>query len=94
MVGQSGFRRGDQVAYIPLHAGGDIEHPDVELGFVMDQSVDPDAVFVRYWRAGRPGSLRTVANSELTPVDCLRRHISVHQEFVAAAIHDILLERA
>lgn len=40
------FKRGDQVAYIPDHAYGDIEHPDVEFGFVT--SVVFGAVFVRY----------------------------------------------
>jgi hypothetical protein len=75
------FQPGDQVAYIPHHAAGDIQHPDVEFGFVTSPSQRGD-YFCRYWRKGQPGTLRTVANSECTPVDCMVKHDSVDQSSV------------
>jgi len=66
-----------QIAYIPMHASGNLHHPDVEFGFVT--SICGDAAFCRYWRKGKPGVLRTVANSELTPLDMLVEHVSVAQ---------------
>jgi len=78
------FNRGEQIAYVPRHAQiqhGDEgwtwqdSHPDIEFGFVTSQR--GDTVFCRYWRKGQPGTLRTVANSEGTPEDCLVRYRSV-----------------
>ena len=37
---------GDRVAYIPLHAGGDLSHPDVEMGYIT--SIGMFYVFVRF----------------------------------------------
>ena len=71
------IQRGTQIAYIPMHAEGDIEHPDVEFGFVT--SVRGSTAFCRYWRRGSVGELRTVANSECTPMDSLVEHRSVMQ---------------
>lgn len=42
----SDFTPGTPVAYIPLHANGDIEHPDVEYGIVS--SSNEKYVFVKY----------------------------------------------
>lgn len=73
------FKRGDQVAYIPNHANGNIDHPDVEFGFIV--SVRPDnAAFVRYWSKRNPSELRTKANSEATPVANLVHHQAKPQE--------------
>ncbi len=69
----------DQVAYIPHHAQGDITHKDVEFGFVSSDLGDLEhpTVFVRYWRKGQNGiALRTTANSEATPRECLVKHKS------------------
>lgn len=77
------FRPGEQIAYIPLHADGDIEHPDVEFGFVTSQR--GDTVFCRYWR-GDLLDLRTKANSEGTPVEMVVRHEIVPQMRVESAI--------
>lgn len=72
------FERGEQIAYIPLHANGELSHPDVEYGFVTSQK--GDTVWCRYWRKDEVGMmLRTLANSEGTPVDSLVRHVSVRQ---------------
>ena len=43
------FGTGDPVAYIPMHAHGEIEHPDVEVGIVS--SVTDKMVFVKYFPA-------------------------------------------
>jgi len=77
------FRKGDQVAYVPRHAQipaeghweWDPKHPYVEFGFVVRQR--GQTVFCRFWWQGRPGELRTAANSEGTPASCLVRHESV-----------------
>ena len=87
------FQRGDQIAYIPWHAGGDIAHPDVEFGFVMGPA-GLDSYFCRYWRRGEPGVLRTVANSESTPADMLAPHYSVPQVQVDGLVTAILAEYA
>lgn len=78
------FEPGTQIAYIPTHADGDINHPDVEFGFVVS-SRENDS-FCRYWRKGEPGKLRTMANSELTPNTLLVEHRSVDQVNVDAWI--------
>ena len=84
------FEPGTQIAYIPTHAAGKLNHPDTELGFVMLLSSDPTAVFCRYWRKNHIGQLRTVANSELTPVDRLVKYNSVPQRIVERTIKMIL----
>ncbi len=71
------FKRGEQIAYIPTHAKNDLSHRDVEFGFVT--SVRDGTIFCRYWcKDGK--ELRTVANSEATPADMLRRMDSRPQE--------------
>lgn len=79
------FKNGEQIAYVPLHADGDLNHPDVEFGFVMGPAGE-DAYFCRYWRKSELGVLRTVANSESTPADMLVSVWSVPQATVEAAI--------
>lgn len=59
------MKPGTQIAYIPTHANDDLEHPDVEFGFVTSER--GDSHFCRYWIKGQPGKLRTVSCSELTP---------------------------
>jgi len=75
------FKPKDQIAYIPLHAEGDIKHPDVEFGFVTSISKSGD-VFVRYWSKFTPGELRTKANSECTPIGMLVHHKSVSDRLI------------
>ena len=87
----SELSRGTQIAYVPTHAGGDLEHPDVEFGFVMNKPGHV-GVFCRYWRKTHLGELRTVANSELTPLDCIVKHVSVSQQIVDDTIVRILEE--
>jgi len=80
----SKFRERDQIAYIPTHADGDINHPDVEFGFVTSTNKNADAVFCRYWHKEIRllGTLRTTANSELTPAETLVHHVSIAQSIV------------
>ena len=74
---------GTQIAYIPLHANGDITHPDVEFGFVTAQSEVNSTHFCRYWRRLREGvELRTMANSESTPDSHLVEYQSIAQDIV------------
>jgi len=82
MAKRKKFEPRDQIAYIPLHASGDIKHPDVELGFVT--SVRDDTAFCRYWSKWEQGELRTKANSEGTPIAQLVYHVSTSQEIVDA----------
>lgn len=56
------IQRGTQIAYIPGHADGNINHPDVEFGFVT--SVKEDMAFCRFWSKTDRNQLRTLANSE------------------------------
>lgn len=83
---------GTQIAYIPLHACGDINHKDVQFGFVTKQV--EGGHFCRYWLSGKEGlDLRTRANSELTPNECLRKHQSVQQAVVVGWLAKIKAER-
>lgn len=90
---------GTQIAYIPTHArakeaGGDIlHHPDVQFGFVTSEQPTQQAHFCRYWRRDAIGKLRTTANSELTPNDCLIEVESVPQEHVERVWCAIQAER-
>ena len=74
------FEQGTQIAYIPNHADGDINHHDVEFGFVTSRR--GDRVFCRYWIKGRIGTLRTTANSECTPAENLVEHKSVDPRII------------
>lgn len=74
------MKRGTQIAYIPNHAKGDINDPDVEFGFVT--SIRGDVAFCRYWHRDRPEELRTTANSEATSMDNLVEHNSKLQGLV------------
>lgn len=74
--------KGTQIAYIPTHAGGDIDHKDVEFGFVTSVKPELDIAYCRYWSKYSPGELRTKANSEGTPLNCLVEHIFVEQAVV------------
>jgi len=62
------FKPGTQIIYIPNHAK-DENDPVCEQGFVT--SVSNQGAFCRYWSKHEPGTLRTMANSELTPFDRL-----------------------
>ena len=79
---------GTQIAYVPLHAKGDLADPDVEYGFVTSER--GDVHFCRYWQRGSPGILRTVANSEATPTEMLVQHNRIPQDIVDQALKKII----
>jgi len=72
---------GTQIAYIPPHADN-VNHPDVEFGFITSTRAPDGQVFCRYWQKKKLGTLRTIANSELTPLCRLVRYDSVMQATV------------
>ena len=83
------YKKGDQIAYIPMHADGDISHPDVEFGFVM--SDNGDNCWCRYFREVKnlEPELRTVANSELTPKFFMRQHYFASPAYICELIERI-----
>lgn len=78
---------GSQIACIPDHAKGDINHPDVKFGFTIGEY--GDKTWCRYWIKDKSGELRTVANSELTPSRYLVEYKSVTDEVVEQALRQI-----
>lgn len=80
---------GQQVAYIPEHAEGNREHPDVEFGFVTSSPKGKRYSFCRYWIRGKPGQLRTTNCSELTGNSSLVKHVCVPQAIVDKFIKEI-----
>jgi hypothetical protein len=85
---------GNQIAYIPMHANGDINHKDVQFGFVTSNRISRKAAFCRYWHSVDPKNknclvLRTRANSELTPWVYLEYKLSVAAFHVTDALKEI-----
>jgi hypothetical protein len=78
------MKPGTQIAYIPMHADGDVSHPDVEFGFIT--SVRGNIAFCRYWFKGKPGDLRTRLVSESTMLEDIISHESVPQARVEQAL--------
>jgi len=66
------FKPKDQIAYVPTHAKGDMNHSSVIYGFIMISGVEYS--FCRYWLKGQPGVLRTTSCSERTPNNCLYKY--------------------
>jgi hypothetical protein len=70
------YRKFTQVAYIPTHAKGDINHKDVQFGFITSEIDSEHCYFVRYWRSRTDPELRTKADGERTPVYLLTRCVT------------------
>ncbi len=62
------LKKGSQVVYVPMHAHGDVYHPDAKYGFVMSVQKGAGTVFVRYFATLSPLILYTRANSERTDI--------------------------
>jgi hypothetical protein len=88
MFGEEEMNPGTQVAYIPLHANDNFDHPDVEFGFVVKQ--ENNGYFCKYWHKGRVGELRTINNSEFTYGHFLVEHDSVSQDMVDGLIEGMV----
>ena len=84
------LKKGSQIAYIPNHADGDINHKDVQYGFVM--SVKPNGIFCRFFTNKKGGFLRTTANSELCSEENLVECETYSNEFIAKLIKSIEYE--
>jgi hypothetical protein len=79
------FGRGIQVAYLPNHAEGNFENPDVEYGFVTSTRSNSDSwelVYCRFWHKGKPGEMRTTNCSEMANASNLMVYHSVDQSVV------------
>ena len=62
------IKAGDLVCYVPRHAKGDLNHPEMEHGIVKRRAGD-DAWFVNFY--GRDGALNQTAQN--CPADLLRK---------------------
>ncbi len=70
------LKRGTQIVYVPSHVNGDVRHRDFEEGFVADNGLlnsisVPRYVHCYYWCRTDPFWLRTMANSQATPLECI-----------------------
>jgi hypothetical protein len=90
MKGKSMYilKPGTQILYMPMHVRGDEDHPDVEAGFVTSHT-QPDVVFCRYWNKYYPNELRTKANSERTPLWCIKEKDTRPQAVVDALLAEL-----
>ena len=69
------FKRGNQIVYIPDHAKGNIDHNDVEYGFITSISPCGEAAYCRFWNK-KPNDriLRTASNSERVKLKNLKHY--------------------
>jgi hypothetical protein len=77
-----------QVAYIPNHANGDVNHKDVQFGFTASEQLADGAYFVRYWLSRTSNELRTKANGERTYKSNLIMFTTHKDEEVLEAIRE------
>ena len=99
------MKRGQQIIYVPNHilesiasnpffAPGSLiidfaEQSACEKGFVTSMNKAKNAAFCRYWSKYPPYGLRTLGNSELTPIANLVIQDTVPQIAVVAALEQI-----
>ena len=92
------LKPGTQILYVPNHAEGDLNHPDVEIGFVTSYRPKTETVFCRYFSKHRRKDLRTKANSEGTPLANIVIKDSAPQNYVnmllAQIVEDQFLQNA
>ena len=79
------FPPGTQIAYVPSHAKGDVNHPDADWGFVQEQR--EDSCLCRFWSKNRQhqrqiGDMRTKANAESAQKRDLIPHQHCRQELI------------
>ncbi len=66
------LKKGVQIVYVPSHANGNVNHLDSEEGFIADKAgMRIDYIHCRFWSKENPEFLRTTANGEATPLDCI-----------------------
>lgn len=76
---------GEQVAYVPTHAKGDLKHPDVDYGFCQEDR--GATVLCRFWSWDRKhclqvGELKTKANAVSAYKTDLVRHQHCEQRII------------
>jgi len=71
MTDPKDLKIGTQIAMVPTHAGGNLNHPDVQFGFVT--KITDTYAFCRYFFP-KSDELRTKSNSEGTPFECIVMH--------------------
>jgi hypothetical protein len=77
------MKQGTQIIYVPLHALGELAHPDCVRGFVISSAPMGRTVIVRYWEPGAVGlTLRTGPQGEAADSDRLVAMDSCAQEIV------------
>jgi hypothetical protein len=82
------FNPGDQIAYIPDHAKGKLNHPATLFGFVAYVDTEQRVAWCRYWSKDDPTRLRTLSNSERTDF----RHLLHHKTRTNAEIYALMRE--
>ncbi len=83
------YEKFTQVAYIPTHAEGNINHRDVQFGFTVSERDSEYCYFVRYWRSRTDPELRTKANGERTPGCLLIRYKTRSDKEVLAVAKEL-----
>lgn len=83
------FKQGMQVAYIPQHAEKDINHEDVEYGFITKVDTERRVAWVRYWRGKDNLILRTDDNSQRTRFDSLVPHALCSRKTIDYMLHQL-----
>jgi hypothetical protein len=79
MVNPKDLKIGMQIAMVPAHAGGNLEHPDVQFGFVTQ--ITDNFAFCRYFLP-KSNELRTKSHSIGTSYQCIEIYESHSQDIV------------
>jgi recombinational DNA repair protein RecT len=77
-----------QIAYIPRHADGNINHPDVEYGFTTSVRLKDGTYYCRYWDKKYLNELRTKSNGERTSEEFIVEFVSRPKQEVDDAIEN------
>jgi len=84
--GYPAFERGDEIAYIPQHAKGKYDHPDVEFGFVTSGPNAQGSYFCRFWDWNKSGGC---SGPKLTGVRWLRSCHTFGKDHIAKVLEEI-----
>jgi hypothetical protein len=76
------FQLGTQIIYIPHHAHGDENHPDVEEGFITILEPQHHHAWCRFWSKHSPQELRTASTSEVVSLNFIKEKITRPQSTV------------
>jgi hypothetical protein len=79
MTDPKDLKIGMQIAMVPSHAEGNLNHPDVQMGFVT--KLTENFAFCRYFLPNSD-ELRTKSHSEGTSYECIEIYDSRSQDIV------------